>query len=126
MTRSSACWRENTTRGLVGMPNIRRNKHDSTYWVVAHRWQTKPNSEPVPLARSGGAGRPLSLVSSFAQRGPGPLGSLSARLGGDPLRRCGNRLPALLSQSHADAGTTDNHGPRQVDAAGASHGAPDA
>src|SRR6266851_3247569 len=80
--------------------NARRNKYDFTCAIIAHDGQIGPDVEPVPPAGPGCAGQPLSAISSAAQRGSCALGSLSACLGGDPLRRCGDRFPALLGQSH--------------------------
>src|SRR6266568_264946 len=81
----------------------RRNKYDFACAIIAHDGQIGPDVEPVPPAGPGGAGQPLSAVSPAAQRGSCALGSLSACLGGDQLRRCGDRFPTLLGQSHADA-----------------------
>src|SRR6266702_1105822 len=81
----------------------RRDKKYIACAIIAHDGQIGPDVEPVPPAGPGSASQPLSTVSPAAQRGSCALGSLSACLGGDPLRRCGNRFPTLLGQSHADA-----------------------
>src|SRR6266581_5051156 len=106
--------------------NARRNKYDFACTIIAHDGQIGPDVEPVPPAGPGGVSQPLSAVSSAAQRGPGALGSLSACLGGDPLCRCGDRLPALLGQSHPHPREIGSDGALPVDPAGASDGAPDA
>src|SRR5437016_14354203 len=102
MRKFADCWSKDTTPEIASLADIWRNKHEFARPNIAHDRPFRPDVEPVPPAGSGSAGQPLSLVSSTAQRGPGALGSFFACLGCHALCRCGDSLPALLSQSHAD------------------------
>src|SRR6266700_5335309 len=120
MRKFADCWSKDTTPEIASLADIWRNKHEFARPNIAHDRPFGPDVEPVPPAGSGSAGRPLSLVSSAAQRGPGALGSLFAHLDSDSLCGCGDGTSAFFCQPHAHTRAAD--GTRLVDTGSARGG----